>query len=930
MKIVPALHRALSILVLGATLSGGPSAAVEPIDFERHIVPILARRCVDCHNPSELPGDLDLTTHLGAMKGGESGSTVVPGEPDESYLVEMISSGQMPPEAAPKLTPEEVGHITTWIRDGAKWPEKRAISQYEFSTDKRAGRDWWSLQPVKKPQVPQIERAEWVRNAIDAFVLQKLEQAGLEPGEEADPRTLLRRAMLDLHGLPPSVADITEFTASDSAPYERLVERLLTSPRYGERWGRHWLDVVRFAETNGFETNTPRPAAWPYRDYIIESFNDDKPYDKFVIEQLAGDAHGVDEATGFLVGGAFDTVKSPDVALTLMQRQDELADMVNTTGTTFLAMTTGCARCHDHKFDPIPQRDYYALQAVFAGVQHGERPLRGDRFASHRARLAELKHQVAARQAELAALGVKPPVNARHNIESFAPIEAKFVRFTITATNNLEPCLDELEIFAASPEGTNDNLALAASGAKATSSGNYPESAKHKLAHINDGRYGNDWSWISSDHGRGWVQIELPAPAPISRIEWGRDRKEEYTDRLAVGYRIEVATEPDAWQLVASNESRLPALADVDTDLSAMAGLSDDQRQQACQGLSALKELQTQLRGLEASVAGQVYAGVFTQPEVTHRLHRGEPNQRREVIAPGALSLVQPLQLSIDAPEQERRMALARWIANPNNPLTARVMVNRIWHYHFGQGIVSTPSDFGANGARPSHPELLDWLAAEFVESGWSIKHIHRLIMQSSTYRQSSRLYELGLATDADNRLLWQFRPRRLEAEAIRDSVLAVSGGLDLQMGGPGFSVYVPNDNYVRVYEPLTNFGPAHFRRMVYMTKVRMEQDSTFGAFDTPDAGQVCPKRAISTTSLQALNLLNSPFIMQQAEIFAERLKRDAGDDAAAQVQHAFLLTMARAPDTEEQRWSMSLIKQHGAQAFCRAMLNANEFLFLP
>jgi hypothetical protein len=257
-------------------------------------------------------------------------------------------------------------------------------------------------------------------------------------------------------------------------------------------------------------------------------------------------------------------------------------------------------------------------------------------------------------------------------------------------------------------------------------------------------------------------------------------------------------------------------------------------------------------------------------------------------------------------------------------------MVNRIWHYHFGVGIVSTPSDFGANGARPTHPELLDWLATEFVESGWSVKHIHRLIMQSSTYRQSSRANELGLKLDADNRLLWQFRPRRLEAEAIRDSVLAVSGALDLQMGGPGFSVYAPNDNYVRVYEPLTNFGPAQFRRMVYMTKVRMEQDATFGAFDTPDAGQVCPKRSASTTSLQALNLLNSPFIMQQAEIFAERLKRDADDDAAAQAHRAFLLTFAREPDREEQRLSVSLIQQHSVQAFCRAMLNANEFLFLP
>jgi len=326
-----------------------------------------------------------------------------------------------------------------------------------------------------------------------------------------------------------------------------------------------------------------------------------------------------------------------------------------------------------------------------------------------------------------------------------------------------------------------------------------------------------------------------------------------------------------------------------------------------------------------------VYAGRFEQPANTHKLYRGDATQPREQVTPGAVTALEPpLRLPADAPEGERRLAFARWLGDPRNPLPARVLVNRLWQYQFGEGIVSTPNDFGHNGARPSHPELLDWLASEFVESGWSIKHMQRLIVLSATWRQVSAPRPDGLHKDAGSRLLWRFPPRRLDAEAIRDQMLSVTGVLDLRMGGPGYSAFAPNFNYVRVYDPKQEYGPAEWRRMVYQTKVRMAQDSTFGAFDCPDAGQSSPKRSRSTTPLQALNLFNSGFVTQQAGLFAARLQREAGDDVPGQVRRGFQLAFNREPDAEESRVCETLAREHGLPTFCRVLLNSNEFLFIP
>ncbi|MEP6670135.1 MAG: DUF1553 domain-containing protein [Chthoniobacter sp.] len=1102
-----------------------PPPATRPVDFVQDIQPLLAKHCLKCHGPEKQKSGYRVDVRDSALKGGDDHApNIVPGKSAASPLIHFVAGldeDMLMPQKGDRLTAEQIGLLRGWIDQGANWPVEAQPSDPRKSH--------WAFQPLKRPAPPQITeaRAE-VRNPIDAFVLAKLKEKNLNLSPEADRRTLIRRLSFDLLGLPPTPEEIEAFVSdADPKAYEKLVDRLLASPHYGERWARHWLDVVRFAESNGFETNRPRPNAWPYRDYVIRAFNEDVPFDRFVREQLAGDALGVDEATGFIVGGSYDTVKSPDPVLTAQQRADELHDMVSTTGSTFLGLTLGCARCHNHKFDPISQVDYYAVTAVFQGVMHRERPMRPPDMAERlkqaeavRAELAPVdaklgKFRPLARQKRVVLLDdnaapsgppaqpgvtqieqpkngqpiayspgkekgqaedpgditrvpnlgesyrywlaqagqredffswdpkvsgryriwlswgaykthtrdarfvldrdgdlrttedqveiakvdqskfadgapavpdqrrwsglydagvfdlkpesrvvlrsgdvtgpivadavlfeevdpntaadsrpvaphVRVPVTHRVNEELFSPVEAKFVRFTIAATSSGEPCLDELEVFTA--EKKSRNVALAAAGTKATASGvfNNGENLKHQIAHLNDGRYGNDYSWISNEKGVGWVQLEFAKPERIQRVSWSRDRsdaKKIYDDRQPTNYRVEVSLDGQAWQAVASSADRLPP--EMRKRIAAIPTLSNvppEQVEEVGQLVAQRSKLEGQIRSL--TTFPLVYAGKFEQPGPTYRLYRGDPMQKKEEVVPSGLTeFGGNLSLAGDAPEQERRLALANWIVDPKNPLAARVFVNRVWHYHFGTGIVDTPSDFGLNGGRPTHPELLDWLAGEFVARGWSVKELQRLIVLSATYRQGSQPNEEALKIDAGSRLLWRFPPHRLEAEALRDTILAVSGKLDLRMGGPGFDLFEPNDNYVKVYASRKEFGPDEFRRMVYQTKPRVQLDDVFGAFDCPDAGQIAPRRTSSTTPLQALNLLNSPFAMQQAGFLCERLETEAGGDLTAQVQRAFLLAFGRAPSPEESAAAAKLIAGHGLKVFCRALFNANEFI---
>lgn len=845
---------------------------------------------------------------------------------------------------------------------GGATPTSQPSEAGRISSSALAARaDFWSFKPPIRPVLPAVQNSTWARNPIDYFILARLEQAKLVPQAQADRRTLIRRVSFDLVGLPPTPEEVDAFV-DDKSPdaYESLVDRLLASPRYGERWARHWLDVVRFAESQGFEMNQPRTNAWPYRDYVIRAFNENKPYDRFVQEQIAGDALGVDEATGFLVAGPYDQVKSPDPVLSAQQRADELHDIVSTTSSTFLGLTVGCARCHDHKFDAIAQADYYRLTAIFAGVRHGERPRPAPGNQGRAKQIADLRRRVEAIDGQLAALeplanpaaaapslaalnlsnGSKGPavrqtrsaVQIGRNVDRFAPVDARLVRFTIIATNNgAAPCIDELEIWTPGPDS--HNVALATAGARASASSTIPGHAIHQVSHLIDGLYGNGHSWISNEPGKGWAEVELPQKMRIDRVVWGRDREGKYLDRLATAYKIEVAVEPDDWRIVATSDDRMP-YGKASADAGAIAGAPAT----SAEGLRLRDQRKARNEQIKAlASADSVYAGQFEAAPQIHRLGRGDPMQPREVIAPGGIAaLMPPLDLPPDAPEQQRRLTLARWITAPQNPLAARVMVNRLWQHHFGRGIIATPGDFGHMGVRPSHPQLLDWLATEFVSpSGhnarpWDMKALQRLIVTSATYRQSSAPSEAGISADADSILLWRYPPRRLEAEPIRDTILAVSGKLDLAMGGPGYDPFMPNSNYVRIYAPKEDFGPADWRRMVYQFKPRMQQDGTFGVFDCPDGGQVASKRTVSTTPLQALNLLNSGFMMQQAGFFAQRLHCEAGDDPAAEVFRAFRLALGRNPTDADRDVSVKFIREQGLVLFCRALFNANEFLYVP
>jgi len=971
-----------------------------------------------------------------------------------------------------------------------------AILLYLISLSTWASEKHWSFRPVKRVKVPAKS------NPIDYFVSRKLRKNNLKLATKADRITLLRRAYLDLTGLPPDPASVKKFVEAPGTTeiaFAEAVDGLLASPRYGERWAQHWLDVVRYADTHGFEVNTPRPNAWPYRDYVIEAFNNDIPYDRFIREQIAGDQLGKDAATGFLMTAArlLPGQIGKDAESMRLARQDELSEIVINTSEAFLGLSVGCARCHDHKFDEISAKDYYSMQAFFSGVSYGERPIQPDNAEALRKEIEELKARVREIDREVAGFvplarsGVeRASVNALLNVERFTQVKARKVRFTIKKTNRLEPCIDELEIF--DTEGK--NIALASLNVKRSASGS-KVSSKHQLEFINDGKFGNASSWMAGKT-TGWVMLEFPAVHTIDRIVWARDRDGKYNDRLALEYVIEVADDSGEWKIVADsidrrslikivngivrpgperqgpigfknaydgdvgtmtfttnpgtttapqrsmlalekgahnlshiringiagndNNGRLQQITvrvttDTDADLAArtyfdVKNLSVEmfsgdanpppkvaitgntiehlntahdgfysivfdpvpgatgfelewknegnfkhwtiREIEACSGapnkpkdrksiialnpkqLAESKALLAEKKKIESRLADitktqPVFGGKFGEPEPVHILKRGDAEQPQEEVAPTVLSALGDLTLAKDASEADRRLTLANWIASAKNPLTARVAVNRIWQFHFGAGLVLTSSDFGRNGAMPSHPELLDWLAHEFVRSGWSVKHLHKLIMLSETYQQSSHTNEAGRKIDADSRLLWRFPSRRLEAEAIRDSILFVSGNLNLEAGGPGFSFFRSRGGLTG-FPPVTNFTQSEFRRMIYQHKIRMEPVPIFGAFDAPDAGQTMPRRKQSTTAIQALNLFNSPFVNDQATAFANRITKETGDDTGQKVTHAFQFAFGRSPNPVEAKAAIATAKAHGLATLCRVLLNSNEFLFIP
>lgn len=744
---------------------GASEPVGDVVDFQTQVEPILQQHCWNCHSGDPADGDLRLDQLSSMLRGGSSGeAAVIPFSPDESYLIQMVSGRvagkQMPPDD--RLTSAQIELLRDWIASGAVAPERYGPAQSEVRLDH------WSFRPL-------LSLDNTV--SLDELILDPLRRHGLQPSPPADRRTLIRRLFLILHGLPPEASRVERFLTEDHPEaWRSLVDEALASPRFGEAFGCFWLDLVRFGETDGFETNRERPTAWPYRDWVIQSFNQDMPYDQFSRAQIAGDSTGESVATGFLVAGPHDIVKGQDTKLNLIQRMNELDDMIGATGTVFLGLTLGCARCHNHKFDPISQRDYYALQAIYAGVYHGQTVL---------------------------------PLSDADNQRL---------------------------------ESINERI----------------ESMERRLVEVEDRRTPANFGLAPDDVDSLPLKLAKEASELLEQLNLQKEAKAELLNKT------------------------------------------------------------------------KVWAGEFQQPGVTYRLYRGEPEFPREAVEPGVPSALATLPLNSETPEAERRRALANWIASPNNPLTARVIVNRVWQFHFGVGIVDTPNDFGKNGTLPTHPELLDWLAGQLVESGWSLKHIHRLILLSQTWQQDSRPEDGALAVDAGTRLLWRFPPRRLTAEAIRDSILSVSGNLNLtDTGGPGFSVFEVEMENVRHYHPKQYYGPQEWRRAVYMTRVRQEKDEVFGAFDCPDFSMSVPARASSMTPIQALNLLNGRFVLHQSEQLAERAIQ-ASADIERQVENVWSRCFQRLPTQHELESAVQFASEYGMVHLSRALLNSNEMVFIP
>lgn len=1075
------------------------------------VKPLLKTKCWACHGALKQEAGLRLDTGALIRKGGESGPAVLANQAEGSLLIERIAADdeftRMPPEGEP-FTAKQIDILKRWINQGAMSPSDELAQQDPAQH--------WAFQPIQKIKLPMSD--ESAVHPIDFFIDRKLSEQGLRRAKPATPRDLIRRLHLVMHGLPPTWEQVQKFEEEFSAEaFHTLIEDVLNSPRYGERWGQYWLDIVRYADTHGFEVNTPRENAWPYRDYVIAAFNEDKPYDQFIREQLAGDLSRADAATGFLVAAAvlLPGQIGKDDASKRLARQDSLDEMIVGTSATFLGLTLGCARCHDHKFDPLTANDYYSMQAFFAGVDYGERPILDEQYQQQQKQISRLQPQLHELQQELSRFqplvntrqtlildeqestrvthlyppkgqGANPPgtgrgyandagavdripnissgsytwwenkpgvdvityapqvagdfqlwiswgthgsgvhtrdarylldldgdltsqddqteianidqyyfanqnsgeseqkplwsglkdtgihhfnkqtklivrggdtgtgvtadvivlqaksltpgkqpslrepVNFKKNIERFSPRKIKRIRFTSLATTNnnrYEPCLDEFEVFG--PAEPQKNLALMEAGVVPTSSGNYPPSSRHQLKHINDGKYGNEQSWISNEKGKGWVQLEFPELVLVDRVAWGRDRTGKFKDRLPVEYEISIEDGTGNWQVIGTSVDRLPLGTPFDVQDFIVRNAPIEQRAEVAKLTQQITQLQKEIERLKKPRL--VYGGVFHEPHPTHLLNRGDPEQPLKLVSPGIPAIFGNQSLAADSSDADRRKLLADWITDPAHPLTARVIVNRIWQQHFGTGLVETPSDFGLNGALPSHPELLDWLAMEFINHNWSIKHLQRLILSSNTWQQSSQIDKHAQRQDAGCRMLWRFPSRRMEAEAIRDCLLAVSGELNLKMGGPGFNLFKSRGG-LSGFPPVTEFDSNGLRRMVYAHKVRMESAPIFGAFDCPDAGQPTPKRSQSTTAIQALNLFNSRFVINRSSrlaIQAIQSEQNAGN-IDQQITDVYQKILQRLPTAVEQDYIKPVVKENSLEALTRALLNSNEFLMIP
>ena len=967
------------------------------VDFDRDIRPILSGKCFQCHGPDaeSRKGDLRLDSLADATASRDGSRAVVPGKPDQSALVTRITSNdesiRMPPaDSKLELSDAEIRLLRTWIAEGAQWTQH------------------WSLQPLVSPTVPDVpdEYPGWARNSIDHFVLKRLSEKQFTPSKEADKRTLIRRVTFNLTGLPPTPEHIAAFLAdtSDEA-FERVVDRLLASPRYGERWARHWMDAVHYADTHGHDEDAIRENAWPYRDYLIESFNSDKPYASFVQEQIAGDVLFPDSsdgvvALGMLAAGPWD--ESSQMGIQDGTIDKEIAryldrdDMIATVTNTFLSMTVHCARCHHHKFDPIPTEDYYSLQAVFAGVDRVDRPYDRDAgTASRRQHLLMEKASLEVRDVADSSL-LDPKVLARvadwerrRPVSEWHVLKLDTVKSTGEATvtkkddgsvlfSGKRPEIDvytmtthlksqrvtavRLEVLLAdglfkNGPGRQDNGNLHLSEFKllaATGDGEPRAVALHKpiadfdqsgwtIAHALDGNPKTAWGIYPQVGQPHQAIFELKEPIGAT----GGVTLTFVLEQLHGGGHL--IGRPRLSATAASNPSAASALSVVPAEIESILTVDPAKRNDSQQSTLSLFVLTRENAAALAELPPQpmVYSiasdfqpkGNFVPtrtPRAVHVLRRGNVLDPIERATPGALSCIDGLKSqfsTIDlSDEGQRRAALAKWASARENVLTWRSIVNRVWHHHFGHGLVSTLNDFGRNGSSPTHPELLDWMAARFRDGNGSLKQLHRLIVTSAAYRQSSRHNELFARTDRDNVYLWRMNRRRLDAESTRDAILQMSGLVDWKMGGPPARQFVLTGG-VHVtptvkYEDFDLDSPDARRRSVYRFIFRTVPDPFMEALDCPDASQLTPKRSTSMTSLQALAMLNSRFVVRYSEHIANRLEHDTAD-RHQQIRLLFEMAFGRPPMNDELEAVAAYADQYGLPNACRIIVNSNEFMFV-
>ncbi len=983
----------LPLFVLGL-LGSMAMASDDTAFFTERIQPILENRCYECHSHTsgKMKAGLTLDSRSGWSEGGDSGPAVVPGRPAESLLIKAVQRVEddtaMPPK---KPLPEnEVSLLVEWVKRGAPDPRTSATTAVK---DKGP---WWSLQPLPANAPTGV--------SIDTFIQAKLVEKSLRLAPEADRRTLIRRVTFDLHGLAPTRQEVAAFVSDpDPQAYEKLVDRLLASPRYGERWARHWLDTVHFADTHGFEHDRIRDHAWRYRDYVIAALNTDTPWPRFIREQLAADAFFPGEprltaALGFLGAGPFDQ-SAADTAPKMFEIVDR-DDMVTQTMAAFTSTTANCARCHDHKFDPIPQRDYYALAAVFAGVTKGD--VSYDEMPSTRETRAHWQKLDAATKAGDAAVllgseGHRISAEWEKALNSFARWETpQPISFTSAGGSTLQPRDDasllssgarpdvetlsvtltpklraltvvRLEVLADDTlpkrgpgRQDNGNLHLSEFELFAEQPGKAPRRVAIRqaiadfnqegwtIAHAIDGNEKTAWG-IYPRVGESHIAVfELSEKLTLAEGASLRCVLKQLhgTGHIIGRLRLSVTDAPP------SLAAPLPA-----TVAEALA-LPSPQRSQAQELALAAQAIAARAQEELAKLPPPefVYAAGTTvlrgdkrvslsEPKPISVLKRGDLNQPGELSTPGALACVTELKARFDFPdpksEAARRAALADWLADPRNPLTWRSIVNRVWHYHFDKGLVDTPNDLGRMGGMPSHPELLDWLAADFRDHGGSLKRLHRMIVTSAAYRQGSSQANSDPAAargrqafeiDADNRLLWHAPRRRLDAESFRDVVLQVAGQLDLTMGGPSVKYFkvgpMIQDTPMLDYTGFDWDQPGVNRRSIYRLVYRNIADPFMAALDFPDAAQLAPTRPFSASALQALALWNNNFVLRESEHFASRLEKLA-PDLPGRVHAAVRESLLREPREEEAKAFIAYAERHGLPALCRVLFNSNEFLFV-